>query len=135
MAETAGRFRAREALERQILALQQRDSSTGCGPAEFDRGAGAALSWLLVGGIAPLTGVDTAPSTPLARAVVHELAAAEDLIYQWRSPRREFARGVQHALMWAQYATAAPPAPAPQTPPPSVGFPRPRPTITPRRAE
>jgi hypothetical protein len=113
VAERAGRFRAREALERQILTLQ-RISPTGCGPAEFDRGAGAALSWLLTGGIAPLTGVDCAQSTPPAAAGVHELAAAEDLIYQRRSPRREFARGVQHALMWAQYATAAPPVPAPR---------------------
>jgi hypothetical protein len=34
------------------------------------------------------------------------LAAAEELIYQWRSLRREYGRGVQHAMMWAHYATA-----------------------------
>ena len=45
------------------------------------------------------------------RAVVHELAAAEAVIYGRRQSRREYARGVEHALMWAQYATAAPPAP------------------------
>jgi hypothetical protein len=52
---------------------------------------------------------------------VHELAAAENLIYQRRSVRREFARGVQHALMWAQYASATPAVPAPRPPPCSAG--------------
>jgi hypothetical protein len=94
---------------------------------EFDQGAGAALRWLVCGGPAPLTGSGTGPGTgpdtgrspPPAAAVVRELAAAEDLIYQRRSPRREFARGVLHALMWAQYATAAPPVPAARCPPPA----------------
>jgi hypothetical protein len=53
---------------------------------------------------------------PPAAALVQELAAAEDLIYQRRSPRRAFARGLQHALMWAQYATAAPPVAIPRPP-------------------
>jgi hypothetical protein len=48
---------------------------------------------------------------PPSAAVVRELAAAEELIYQWRPSRREYGRGVQHALMWAQYATATPPSP------------------------
>jgi hypothetical protein len=111
MAERPGRFRTREILERQILALQQRTHPSGVGSGEFDRGARAALSWLLAEGVAPLTGFDSAQSPPAAAAVVHELAAAENLIYQRRSAQREFARGVQHALMWAQYATAAPPVP------------------------
>jgi hypothetical protein len=131
VAARASRFRDPEALERQVLALRQRNSPTGRGPAEFDRGASAALSWLLTGGVAPLTGVDSGQSTPVAAAVVHELAAAEGLIYQRRSPQRELARGVQHALMWAQYATATPPAP----PPLSAGLPRSRLTITSRELE
>jgi hypothetical protein len=113
VAELAGRFRAREMLEQQILALRQRTDATGGGLGEFDRGAGAALSWLLADEAAPLTGADTEQSPPAAAAVVHELAVAENLIYQRRSVLREFARGVQHALMWAQYASATPPPAVP----------------------
>ena len=121
VAERAGRFRASEALQQQILALQQQTGPTGGGPGEFDRGAGAGLGWLLAGGAAPLTGAMTGQPPPAA-AVVQELAAAEDLIYQRRSsPRREFARGVQDALLWAQYATAAPPVAVPRSPPSAPG--------------
>ena len=55
--------------------------------------------------------MDVAQQPVTVRAVVHELAAAEAVIYGRRQSRREYARGVEHALMWAQYATAAPPAP------------------------
>jgi len=76
----------------------------------FALGALAALQWLTEGGAGPLTG--QAVSTPVTvRAVVHELAAAENLIYGRFSGKREYARGVQHALMWAQFATSAPPVP------------------------
>ena len=47
-----------------------------------------------------------------ARAVVAELGRAEKLIYGRSSRRLDVtrARGVQHALMWAQYAPATPPS-------------------------
>ena len=38
-------------------------------------------------------------------------AAAEAAIYGRPPTQRDYARGVEHALMWAQYATAAPPVP------------------------
>jgi len=53
-----------------------------------------------------------APDTSVAA----ELAAADKLIYHWRPARREYGRGVQQALMWAQYATAMPPAPTLRSP-------------------
>jgi anti-sigma regulatory factor (Ser/Thr protein kinase) len=109
--QRAGRFRPRPALEQQITALEQPRPADGP-PAEFRRGARAALRWLLAGGPAPLTETVTGQSPP-SPPVVRELAAAEALIYQWRSSRREYGRGVQHALMWAQYATATPPSPTP----------------------
>ena len=68
------------------------------------------FEWLAQGGPGPLT-TDVAQQPVTVRAVVHELAAAEAVIYGRRQSRREYARGVEHALMWAQYATAAPPAP------------------------
>jgi hypothetical protein len=58
-----------------------------------------------------------APSAPRAAAVAGELAAVEQLIYHWRLSRREYGRGVQHALMWAHYATATPPSLAPPVSP------------------
>ena len=112
--ERAGRFRRRPVLEQQITALEQPRPADGA-PAEFRRGARAALRWLLAGGPAPLTETVTGQPPP-STTVVRELAAAEALIYQWRSSRREYGRGVQHALMWAQYATAAPPVPPHATP-------------------
>ena len=109
MAERAGRFRPGPALEQQVTALEQPHPADGPTP-EFRRGARAALRWLLAGGPAPLTETVTGQPPP-STVVVRELAAAEELIYQWLSSRREYGRGVQHALMWAQYATATPPSP------------------------
>ena len=108
VAERAGRFRPRPALEHQITALEQPRPADGPTP-EFSSGALAALRWLLAAGPAPLTGTITGQSPP-PTAVVRELAAADKLIYQLRSSRREYGRGVQHALMLAQYATATPPS-------------------------
>ena len=47
-----------------------------------------------------------------ARAVVAELGRAEEVIYGRSSRRYDVARarGVQHALMWAQYAAATSPS-------------------------
>ena len=77
---------------------------------EFVRRALDALQWLTDGGPGPLT-ADAAHKPVTVRAVVHELAAAEAAIYGRRPTQRDYARGVEHALMWAQYATAAPPVP------------------------
>jgi hypothetical protein len=79
----------------------------------FRRAAREALGWLLVGGPGPLTAQDDAPTAPVpAPAMVAELARAEAVIYTRSARRRDIARarGVQNALMWAQYATASPPS-------------------------
>jgi hypothetical protein len=41
---------------------------------------------------------------------VRELAAAEAVIYGTTTQRTDFARGVEHALMWAQFVTCSTPA-------------------------
>jgi hypothetical protein len=80
----------------------------------FDQGARDALRWLVKGGPGPLTGaVDRARIA--ATAVVRELAAAQDIMYGPPSPWRDYAAGLEQALMWACHATAAPP-----TRPPAV---------------
>ena len=101
------RVREPEVLAEQMAALCAESKRTA---SQFALGALDALRWLAQGGPGPLTAaIVQQPVT--VRAVVHELAAAEAVIYgRWQS-RGEYARGVEHALMWAQYATAAPPAP------------------------
>ena len=101
------RVRPSEVLVGQIAALSAASKTTS---SEFVRGALDALQWLTDGGPGPLT-ADAAHKPVTVRAVVHELAAAEAVIHGRRLTRREYAQGVEHALMWAQYATAAPPAP------------------------
>jgi len=100
------RIRQRPILEQQLAALRELDQ-TGRATA-FQHGALAALTWMIEGGPGPLTGALTARPVP-SRAIVAELATAEELIYGRPSPRRDYARGVEHALMWAQHATAAAP--------------------------
>jgi hypothetical protein len=46
----------------------------------------------------------------VARVIVRELAAAEAVIYGPTTDRIAFARGVEHALMWAQFVTCSTPA-------------------------
>ena len=58
-------------------------------------------------GPGPLTGAAAAPIG--FGAIVHELAAAEAIIYGSPATGREYARGVEHALLWAEFATSAPP--------------------------
>jgi hypothetical protein len=96
------RLRQREILHAQLAACQCVDSS-------YARGAVAALSWLTTGGPAPLTGALSAALD--FGGIVRELAAAEAIIYGPTCTGRDYARGVEHALLWAEFATAAPPVP------------------------
>lgn len=48
--------------------------------------------------------------------LVNEPAAAEDIIHGRISRHRSYACGVEHALMWARCATAAPPSTRPPVP-------------------
>ena len=99
-------LRDREVIAAQVVALR----GGAAGPAgEFERGALAALSWLLEGGPGPATG-EVAGRPNSARTIVRELAAAEALIYGATTDRSDFARGVEHALMWAQFVTCSTPA-------------------------
>jgi len=109
---TPARLRPSEVLAAQIAALRAVAAGTSSEgtSSEFVRGALDALHWLIEGGPGPLT-ADAAHKPVTVRAVVHQLAAAEAVIHGRRLNRREYAQGVEHALMWAQYATAAPPAP------------------------
>jgi hypothetical protein len=111
------RLRDRRVLEQQIAALTAEiRSGVAREDVGFRRGALAALRWVTEGGAGPLTGSTSVPPVRLA-AIVKELAAAEDVIYGRPSRHREYARGVEHALMWAQFATAAPPLPPPRPQP------------------
>jgi hypothetical protein len=99
-------LRDREVIAAQVAVLRE----DAAGPArEFERGALAALCWLLEGGSGPITDeLCGRPGTP--RAIVRELAAAEAVIYGATTDRSDFARGVEHALMWAQFVTCSTPA-------------------------
>jgi hypothetical protein len=103
---TRARLREPGVLAAQVEALRGQDRST---VGEFERGALAALRWLLEGGPGPVTGEVDRRSTD-AGTVVRELAAAEALIYGPTFGRIDYARGVEHALMWAQFATCSTPA-------------------------
>jgi hypothetical protein len=100
----------------------------------FIDGALLGLRWMVWAGPGPLTGLPTARPVP-ARAVARELHAAQT------SPRRaparipspgrragdrdrDFALGVQEALLWVGYATASPPDPFG----PLAGYPTSRPS-------
>jgi hypothetical protein len=102
------RARLREAavIAAQVAALGE----AAARPAgEFERGALAALRWLLEGGPGPVSGeIGRHPAT--SRVIVQELAAAEAVIYGATTDRTDYARGVEHALMWAQFVTCATPA-------------------------
>lgn len=116
------RLRARAVIEDEIAALapHQGGNDIGAPPGEaarevgeFLRSARQALRWLLVGGPGPLLSEVDVPAGPVpARAVVAELGRAEEVIYGRSSRRYDVARarGVQHALMWAQYAAATSPS-------------------------
>ena len=96
------RLRQREILDAQLTRCRRVDNPV-------NRGAVAALRWLTVGGAGPLTG---ALATSINfEAIVRELATAEAIIYGLPSDGRQYARGVEHALMWAESATSGPPVP------------------------
>jgi hypothetical protein len=115
---SGARLRERDVIDAQITALSAVDPM-----GEFERGASAALRWLLEGGPGPVTGkVGERPTA--ASAIVHELAAAEAIIYGPRSERSDHARGAEHALMWAQFVTCSTPAPANAGTMPAQGTPR-----------
>jgi hypothetical protein len=105
------RLRERGVVAAQMAALREQGESGESDRREFHRGALDALRWLTEGGPGPLTGVVDGPPVS-AHVVVRELAAAEELIYGRPSKHRDYAMGLEHALMWAQFATAAPPVPA-----------------------
>jgi hypothetical protein len=103
------RIRDRLVLEMQIAELTRAIAHAGSKDlADFHRGAAEALRWVTVGGPGPLTGCLDGPVVSV-QAVARELAVAEDLIYGRPSRRRSYGMGVEHALMWAQYALASPP--------------------------
>jgi hypothetical protein len=117
------RLRARVVIENEIAALAPSRSGDGAGipggreaaaeVGEFRRSARQGLRWLLVGGPGPLLADADVGAGPVpARAVVAELGRAEKVIYARSSRRLDVARarGVQQALMWAQYASATPPS-------------------------
>jgi hypothetical protein len=99
-------------LAAQIAALSAATKTTS---SKFVRGALDAPHWLIEGSPVPLT-AEAAHKPETVRALVHELAAAEAVIHGRERNRRAYTQGVEHALMWAQYATAAPPVPPEPTP-------------------
>jgi hypothetical protein len=104
-------LRDHEVLEMQLAALAGEVGHRGEGdPVDFRRGALDALHWVTEGGPSPLTGCLEGPVVSV-QAIVRELAAAEAIIYGRPSRDREYCTGAEHALMWAQFATASPPLP------------------------
>ena len=99
------RVREQEVLAEAMAALCAESKRTG---SRFSLGALDALRWLTEGGPGPLTGQVAEKPVPV-RPVARELAVAEGRIYSRDRDQSQYAQGVLHALMWAQYATAAPP--------------------------
>ena len=112
MVQRGARLRDRSVLVAQITALRaemERGGRRREVSAEVRCGALDALDWVTHGGPGPLTGALAAVPVALA-LVVAELAAAEDIIFGQPSRQRDYAYGVEQALMWAQFASATPPA-------------------------
>ena len=82
--------------------------TAGKGTSSFFVGALDSLRWLTEGGPGPLTRRFTEKPV-MVHAVAWEVAVADGKIYGKNPVDAEYARGVLHALMWAQYATSAPP--------------------------
>lgn len=103
--------RPRTALAAELEALSARAE----GGSRFREGARDALRWLMAGGPGPLTDCPTEPPLTV-RAVVAELAAAERRLYGEQAADRDYAAGVEQAVMWAVSATPATPSTAPPHP-------------------
>jgi hypothetical protein len=86
-------------LDAQLVQCRRVDNS-------FTQSAAAGLQWLTAGGPGPLTG--TLATSIDFQSIVRELAVAEDIIFGSPSPGRDYARGLEHALLWAENATAGP---------------------------
>jgi hypothetical protein len=91
---------------RQCGILTPKLASCRLVDSSFSLGAVAALRWLTAGGPGPPTGAAAAPID--IGGIVHELAAAEAIIYGPPSTGLEYACGVEHALLWAEFATSGP---------------------------
>lgn len=104
-ATRAARLRDRDTRNELLAALTSGPDAGGNG---FREGARDALRWLVERGPGPLTGA-AGGALVTATAVVRELAAAQELAYGPPSPGRDYAAGLEHALMWACLATPAPP--------------------------
>ena len=96
------RLRHHEILDAQLVRCRRVDSG-------FTRGAAAGLHWLTVGGPGPLTGI-LATSVD-CRSIVHELDVAQAVIDGPLCPGRDYVRGLEHALLWAENARSVPPVP------------------------
>jgi hypothetical protein len=101
------RVREPQIVAEQIAALRVECERTA---SRFHVGALDALRWLTEGGPGPLTG-HLAEKPLMVRSLVRELAVAEGESYGRNRAKGRYAQGVLHALMWAQYATTAPPVP------------------------
>jgi hypothetical protein len=102
---SGARLRERDVIDAEVAALREVDPMGGSSGARWRRCNGC---WKA--GPGPVTG-EVGGRPTAARVIVHELAAAEALIYGARSERAGYAQGVEHALMWAQFATCSTPAP------------------------
>lgn len=103
---SVARLRDRCVLQEQILMLTRQTCKLRA--MGFHDGSLAALRWLTEGGPGPLTGCLS--GLPISmEAIVRELAGAEAVIYGSASQHREYCHGIEHALMWARFATPEPP--------------------------
>jgi hypothetical protein len=96
------RVREPEVLAEAMAALCAESKRTG---SRFSLGALDALADRRR--TSPLTGQMAEKPVPV-RPVARELAVAEGQTYGRNRQQSQYAQGVLHALMWAQYATAAP---------------------------
>jgi hypothetical protein len=99
---------ALQARSYRVLSEQLQRLRTPAERDHFMQGAHDALTWLVEGRSAPLTGRLNWPIH--GHDVADERAVATALAHQDRSPSQEYAAGVQHTLMWAQSADVPPPA-------------------------
>lgn len=93
-------------LERAAAAVADR---AAVAPSDFYRGAAAGFAWVLGKAAAPISGRTDRPGH---RDLVAEEQLADDAIYRRRDAAevpRDWAVGVQHALMWAHHTSDSAP--------------------------